>query len=41
MVYNQNNEMFMRDVKIVGGGTSVSGIDLQNIWNSQKANYGY
>jgi hypothetical protein len=38
---NQNSEMYMREVKIVGSGTSVSGIDLQNVWNAQKASYGY
>jgi len=36
---NQNTEMYMRDVKIVWD--NVTGTDLQNIWNSQKANYGY
>lgn len=36
---NQNTEMWMRDVKIIQ--SNYSSIQLQNIYNAQKANYGY
>ena len=36
---NQNNEMYMREVKVVWD--NVTGLDLISIWNAQKANYGY